>query len=215
MSDTPNLRMLGESDPDLEAAVPESFQVVDSTPEVTPATFDSSAFLAGIRPTRRSVRIVERADLVGDMERLAQMYNEADAEDDDAECERLAAEFQPVADAFHDSKRWYTVEKRSSEWIEHFREETAETLGLDLESDDKAVRRELLIRQVAEQIVAPEGTTYDDLLSLYERNEGELNKLVVATTMANQQTADSAKVATPGFSLRRSEKTTAPGSTKR
>ena len=211
MSDSPELpKMLYD---DTDEAPTAADEVVDTSPTVTPASFDSSAFLAGVRPTRRSVQVVERADLVGEMEYLAALYMDADAADDDNECERLAAEFQAASDAFHGSKRWYTVEKRSSEWVKHFRATAAEEHDLDDEAD--AGRVDITLRQVAAQIVAPEGTTYEDLRALLDRNEGELNKLVVATTIANSQQATAAKVATPGFSLRRSGKKATPGSTKR
>lgn len=220
MSDTPTPeKMLYEPDPEPDL----STFVKDTSVEVTPATFDSSAFLAGVRPTRRSVQIIERADLLATMEYWAELYAEADAEDDDAECERIAAEFQAAADAFHGSKRWYTLEKRSSEWQEQFREDTAKAHGLnpgdDADKNPTAQQRKdrmtLLLHQVAAQIVSPEGTTYDDLAGLYETNEGELSKLIVAMGVANNQQAGAAKVATPGFSLRRSERKGTPGSSPR
>ena len=216
MSDTPDLTMLGEAGPNVD-----DLDIRDTTPEITPQTFDSSAFLRGVRPTRRSVQIVERADLVADLERLQGMFNEADEADDDEACERIAAEFEAVAEEFHASKRWYTVEKRSSEWVDHFRERTVEEHGLTLpakeprNADERSAVAEMSLRQLAEQIVAPSGVTYEDLRALYDHNEGELVKLLAAMTMANQQHAGSAQVATPGFSLRRSEKKATAGSSRR
>ncbi len=223
MSDTPDLRMLGERESGAGEEQDLSAFVKDTSPEVTPATFDSGAFLAGVRPTRRSVQIVERADLLGDMERLAQLYGEADDADDDEACERLHAEFEQVAERFHGSKRWYTVEKRSSEWIEKFRKDTAEEHGLDVgktgertdDPDRVRDRMTLVLHQLAAQIVSPAGTTYDDLVGLYDRNEGELNKLLLCMEFANTRTAESAKVAAPGFSLRRSASRPAPRSSTR
>lgn len=220
MNQTP--QMLG----DAEAADGSSFyrddESVDTSPDVTPATFDPKAFLAGVRPTRRSVQVIQHPELVGDMERLAELYAEADEADDDDACDRLAAEFDEVAERFHASKRWFTLEKWSSERIDHFQQETAKGLGLDVGDDDTEVtaehrraRRILTLHQTAAQIVSPEGVTYDDLDGLFERNEGELNKLVVAMSAANSQQAGAAKVATPGFSLRRSKRTPPPGSRRR
>lgn len=213
---------MSDDDQSLAGAVETSLadEPVDTTPPITPETFDSSAFLRGVRPTRRSVQIVERADLVGDLERLQGEFLEADAADDDAECDRIGAEFEQVAQAFHDSKRWYTVEKRSQEWIEKFREDVAKEHNLDLAVKDgkaksPADRVEALLRQLVEQIVAPSGTTYEDLQALYQSNEGELNKLVIAMEMANSQQASAAKVVTPGFSLQRSGRNETPGSSKR
>ena len=222
MSDTPDLRMLGERESGADSE-DLSALVEDTTPEVTPQTVDAGAFLAGVRPTRRSVRIVERPDLVGDMERLAQLFDEADEADDDAECDRVAAEFEQVAAAFHASKRWYTVEKRSSEWVAKFRKDTCEKLGLDTgPSGEEAVseaqehdRSVLILHQLAEQIVDPAGTTYEDLRGLYERNEGELNKLLTCMTMANVRSAESVEVTSPAFGLRRSGRSGTPGSSTR
>lgn len=219
MTDSPDLRMLGEREHD--DATGDSFfkdESVDTSAHITPQTFNSTEFLAGVRPTRRSVQIVERADLVGDMERLAQLYAEADDADDDAACEALAAEFGDVSAQFHASKRWYTVEKRSSEWVEDFRAKLEKQHSLDFgdgtdeNPGNPRHRRIAMQHQLAEQIVSPEGTTFDDLQGLYERNEGELNKLIVALTVVNTQQATAAKVATPGFSLRRSGKKGKDGS---
>ncbi len=223
MTTDPSMQLLGERTHDGEPEQDLSTFLRDTSPEVTPATLDSSAFLAGVRPTRRSVEIVERADLVGDMERLAQLYAEADEADDDEACERLATEFETVSAAFHSSKRWYTVEKRSSEWIEGFREKVITEYDLDPGAwekraegaTQKRARMTVLLHQLAAQIVSPSGTSADDLRALYEANEGELNKLLVAMEYANNRIAESAKVATPGFSLRRSERKAAPGSPRR
>lgn len=227
MSETPSAtQMLGErtydtgDDRDAPGAALTRDESIDTTPPTTPETFDSSAFLAGVRPTRRSVQIVERADLVSDMEQLQGAYIEADQADDDEACDKIAAAFEQVAAVFHGSKRWYTVEKRSGEWLNKLRDDLIKEHDLDL-GDDKGEggnpehAKIATLHQLAAQIVSPTGTTYEDLEALYDHNEGELNKLVIAMTMANSQQATAAKVATPGFSLRRSERKDTRGSSKR
>lgn len=223
MSESPS--MLGEAQaaPTGEAFHRPDESVDTSLPDVKVEDFDAGAFLAGVRSTRRSVQVVERGDLVGDMERLAHQYADADEADDDAACERIAAEFDKVAAQFHASKRWFTAEKRSGEWVDGFREDVATRLGLDVgdpranTKDAKEIEARTLVtlHQVAAQIVSPKGVTVEHLQALYEANEGELNKLIAAVAAANRQTASAAKVATPGFSLRRSDSKGTAGSKRR
>ncbi len=210
MSETPNLTMLGEAESG--AAF-----VKDTSADVEVEDFDFDAFLAGVRSTRRSTKVYARADLVATMEELAQAYEDSTVA---AERTRIINEFDKARDDFHASGRWFTVEKRSGEWVEKFRADTAKRLGLNLGDgeDDKGdpdAQMTALLHQLAEQVVVPSGVTYEGLRRLYDVNEGELNKLIVAGAMANQQQAESAKVVSPGFSLRPSAKKPATGSSKR
>lgn len=180
--------------------------VVDSTGPVTPEDFDVEAFLAGMRPTRRSVKLYPSAHLVGRMEEIAGLIEAADP---DASVDDLIDEFEACKAAFRDGQ-WWTVEKRSSEWINRFRADAAKALGLDVkalddpEQDLNEQRAEVVLRQVAAQVVVPSGVTYETLRAMIETNEGEVNKLIVAVEFANTQLAESAKVLTLDFSQRRS-----------
>lgn len=210
MSETPNLTMLGESESG--AAF-----VKDTSTDVDVEDFDFDAFLAGVRSTRRSTKVYAKADLVATLEELAEEHADATSAADKA---RIAKEFDRVRDEFWDSGQWFTVEKRSGEWVEKFRADTAKRLGLNLGDgeDDKGdpdAQMTVLLHQLAEQVVVPSGVTYEGLRRLYDVNEGELNKVIVAGGMANQQMAQSAKVLSPGFSLRPSAKKPATGSSKR
>lgn len=178
---------------------------IDTTPALPePQDFDLAAFIGGVRPTRRSVRIHARADLIG---RLEQIADRIDALPDGAEVDALIDEAERMQAEFA-AGVWFTIEKRSSEWVKHFRDDTAKTYGLDPESEDGRVS--LLLHQLAAQIITPSGVTYDHLRAMFDTNEGELNKLIVALTMANEQIAEAAKVVTLDFSRRRSGQKAAP-----
>src|SRR5690349_14432719 len=102
-------------------------QTIKAVPvEVAPEDFDFDEFLAGARPTRRAAKLYMRADLVGALEELAQTI-EADG-GDPGEDER----FRALYEQFHASGRWFTVEKKSGEWLREFRKETAYRLHIRL-----------------------------------------------------------------------------------
>lgn len=189
-----------------ERSLADLTDIIDSTPDVgEPEHFDLGAFIAGVRPTRRSVRLYARADLIGDLERIAERI---DSLPDGAEVDGLVAEAVRLQAEFEASGVWFTVEKRSSEWVEHFRRDAAARLGV---SDETAEGRiVLLLHQLAAQIVTPVGVTYAHVRALMDSNEGELNKLVVALTAANEQIAERARAVTLDFSQRRSGLTAAP-----
>lgn len=176
--------------------------VEDDTPDVTPEDFTFDDFLAGARPTRRRARLFMRADLIADMEQLADEIGDLD--EGDERVAPLVERYEQVKADFDASGRWFSVEKRSSEWVAKFRRDTAKRLDIALDGDGDAATMEeartLGLHQLAEQIVTPAGATYDGLRALYERNEGEVNKLFLAMRLANEQMAESAQVVGPDFS---------------
>jgi len=180
--------------------------VVESTtpPIGPPADFDLDAWLSGVRHTRRSVKLFGRADGLARMEQIAELV-EASPEDDNVDA--LVDEFEVLQRNIRDSGVWFTVEGRSSEWVRHFRDTTAETLGVKLTSDSDAPANHdrvlVLLHQLADQIVEP-AITVKQLQKLLDTSEGELNKLVVAMRFANDQLPESAEVLTLDFSSRRS-----------
>lgn len=176
----------------------------DTTPEVSLAGFDLDAWIAGVRPTRRSIKLYPDGHLVARLEELAdQIDNAPDGENVDA----LVDEFEQIRTQFHTGV-WFTVEKRSSEWIEQFRKQTATRLGLKLDADgnaaDKAVATTLALHQLAAQTIEPAGVTAEQLRAMLERNEGELNKLLSTMVNANTKLAQDAGVLTRDFSQRHS-----------
>lgn len=179
---------LGGSDYSTDATAP--------LPE--PEEFDFAAWLGGVRPTRRAVRLYARADVLGRMEEIAGLIEDAEGEQADA----LVDEFEELQRTFEASGRWFFVEARSAEWVEDFRRVYKRDHGIKGDPGDRQ-RIAIILAQLAEQIVSPAGVTAEMLERLHEANAGELNKLVVAVTMANDQVAQSAAVLKLDFSSRR------------
>ena len=189
----------------------EAFGVVDSTVEPTPENFNPIAWIEGVRPTRRSVRLHQHAHLVGVMEQIEGEYREAEATGASAaQKKEIVARYVAARDEFWAKSTWFTVEKRSSDWVSETRSQVAKAHGIKLgeDGDDsdltEADKKTLLLAQLARQIVSPK-VDADFLGRLYEANEGELAKLLTAMTLANSQQAESARVASRDFSLAPSE----------
>lgn len=175
---------------------------LDTTPTAptNPADFDVDSWLAGVRPTRRSVLLYDRADLLARLDTLA---THIESLPDGDEADELIDEFDRVKAEFTDG-RWFTVEGRSKEWEAEFRREELTRLGVKRGSEGSARQRtKVLLAQLAEQIVDPP-VTAEQLEQLNEANAGELNKLVVAMTFANNQVAEASSVLKLDFSSRRS-----------
>lgn len=175
---------------------------VDSSPEVTPENFDLDGWLAGIRPTRRSVKLHAEGHLIARLEELAERI---DAAPEGVDVDELIAEFERVRDQFNTGV-WFTVEKRSSEWSKRFRKDLSKRHNLKPD-DNEGDNIIATLHQLAEQIVTPTGITYQHLRDMLDANEGELNKLILTMTNANTQLAESAGVLTRDFSERRSDTT--------
>jgi hypothetical protein len=103
-----------DDDTPLSVAPEPSAFVRDTTRPLDAATFSPFAFLDGFRPTRRTVKLHERADLIGDLDEIA---NRIDSLPEDADVDDLIAEFHRVRDVFQASVCFWTVERRSSEWV--------------------------------------------------------------------------------------------------
>ncbi|HET7398997.1 MAG TPA: hypothetical protein VFJ94_10790 [Intrasporangium sp.] len=205
-------------DQPLSAAPPQAaaaaFGIVDSTPPLDPATFDLDDFIAGMRPTRRTVKIHERGDLIGVMDEIV---DRIDSTPEDQDVNDLIAAYEQAKQAFLAHTAYWTVEKRSSEWVTDRWATYARANGLTLDKDgdttDMKARLRLLIDQLVGQVVevkpaggapVPVQVTHERLRRMYDANEGELNKLMYAMTDANQAVAQSARVLTRDFSQRSS-----------
>ena len=133
--------------------------VVDSSPVVTPQDFDIDAWINGVRPSRRSILLFPRGDLIARLDEIASQIQNAD---DDADVDDLIDEFEQVKAEFK-AGRWFTVEKRSSEWQEKFRLDMEKELGfrrVKRDDDDEPSltdkeAAEISIHQCAAQIVTP------------------------------------------------------------
>lgn len=178
--------------------------VVDTTPPLPPpAEFNLQAFVRGVRPTRRSVKLYQQADLVSQLEKLADQIEQLP---DGPQVDALIDQAEDLQAKFLSGGVWFTVEKRSSEWVQAYRERTAAAAGLK-NTDTEQAKMQLMLHQLAAQIVEPAGVTVEDLRAMYDQNEGEVSKLVVAMTMVNEQVAEAAKVVSLDFSQRRSGRT--------
>ena len=190
---------------------PASAVVADVTPEQTPEGFDFGAFLDGVRPTRRSVKVFPKGHLIGRMEEIAY---EIDQAPDDADVDGLIDEYEALKADFNEGI-WFTFEQRSKEWETKFRADTAKSLKVALDDEGNPVDEddllEVIHRQLAAQIVAPEGVTVDGLRRIAEASPNEYGKLCVAMRFANDSLAEKSQVLTRDFSRRRStSRTTRP-----
>lgn len=193
-------------------AVPDSL-ARDTTQPLEVASFDLPGFLRGVRPTRRTVKLHERADLIGVLDELV---NRIDALPDGDEADALIDQFETVRAEFQAGVTYWTVERRSSEWVEAQWEDCARRHGFKLVDGDTKNRKHrlvLLMDQLAAQIVevkdesravSSEPVTVERLRALFDVNEGELNKLMFAMQDANTSMAQQAGVLTRDFSQRSS-----------
>ena len=184
-----------------------SIQPLDSSIDITVAPtvddFDFQSWLEGVRPTRRAVRLYARADLIGRMEEIAGEAAEAEKRGDSDALEALVDEMESLREAFDASARWFVVEARSPEWVDDFHRVRARDMGIKKGEPGERQKQQILLEQLAEQIVTPTGVTAEALAVMLDRAAGEVNKLIVAMTFANQQVADSAGVLKLDFSSRR------------
>lgn len=158
-----------------------STEVEDITEDVTPEDFDFDAFVAGVRPGRRAVRVTMRADLVAEIDKLAV---EADTIEDSNgdEMWALYERLQDLKQQIFDSQRTFVVEGRS----DHRRREVAkrlEKLGVDKpgkkasEDEVRDYNHELALHCLADAIVVPSNVTVEGLRKLYEISSSEVDKL--------------------------------------
>jgi hypothetical protein len=204
---------MSESDPERTLAdAPDEPQqpiyYVDSSVTPTPENFDIDEWIAGVRPTRRSVRLVANGHLVARLEEIADQIERAP---EDADVDDLIDQYDAIKAQVREGV-WFTLEKRSSEWVYEFLRSTCASLGYPApERGDQPLgkltteqRIEVVLRQVAAQTVVPQGLTAGHLQRMLDANEGELNKLVLTMDAVNSTLAESAGVMDRDFSGRRS-----------
>ena len=176
---------------------------VDIFEAPTVTDFDFQSWLEGVRPTRRAVRLYARADLIGRMEEVAGEAADAEKLGDSDALAGLVDEMETLRETFDASARWFVVEARSPEWVDDFHRIRARDMGIKKGEPGERQKQQILLEQLAEQIVTPTGVTAEALAVMLDRAAGEVNKLIVAMTFANQQVADSAGVLKLDFSSRR------------
>ena len=178
--------------------------VVDTTPPITPQNFDITAFVQGWRPYRRSVRMYAAGDLIGQLNILAGLI---DAAGDDTDVDALIDEFERIRAQFQEP-RWFTVEKRSVEWVAHFWTRAEVEIGAQrvdgkLTPDDT---RLIALHQMVAQIVNPTGVTVEHLQAILAEDPSALDELTAAILDVNKTRPQDAEVLTRDFSRKRSAK---------
>lgn len=182
-----------------EASLADAVTGVDVSVPPTPENFDLADWVAGIRPTRRAVKLYPYRHLVSDLEQLA---DRIESTPDGPEVDAMIDRFDALR-AKAEQSVWFVIEKRSRDWIERFRRDVAKRHGLNPKtSEDDALTVHL--HQMAEQIIQPAGVTAEMLQAMVEANEGEVFKLQQTLQAVNDQLAESAEVLTRDFSDRRS-----------
>lgn len=145
---------------------------VEPTPDtpLAPETFDLSAWVRGVQPTRRSVIVYQRPDLLAEIDTLT--AREAVAPK--GEREGLAERAADVTQQLRESAVTFVVEGRTSAWVKEF---TAENRDQDATNET--------LRQLAAQIVEPSGVTFEMVRALADVTEPQVVKLVEAMLAAN------------------------------
>ena len=176
---------------------------IDTSTTPTVEDFDLDAWLNGARPSRRSITLYSRGDLIGRLEELVGLIERCD---DDEQRQAFEDEAEKVQREFLASGQVFTVEGRSSEWVKAYREGCAKQMGLKLGVKTGTVKdeTEYALRMLAEQVVVPSGMTYEKLKRLSEIAEPEVMKLITAQVAANTQAAATVGVVTRDFSQGRS-----------
>lgn len=188
------------------ADVAEQVQVVDASVPQTPESFDLEGWLQGVRPVRRSVKLLPNGHLVARLEQIVQQINDA-GEDDNVD--DLVDEFEQVKAKAHQGV-WFTFEARSSEWVKKFRNDVSAQGNFKVRVDDQGLMKgdddkinAVLDHQIAAQIVEPSGVTAEQIIRLRQVSN-EHAKLVVCLAETNSSVVNSAEVMNRDFSARRS-----------
>lgn len=161
---------------------PDKLGIVDDSPEdIDEETFDLDAWIDGVEPTTRSVRIYQRADLLGRYDeleqelRVAKKVPEKDRGVADRGPQSIEQEMFLVAQQLEDSARWFKIRGMS----DAARDKIEKPLR-----KQKVDQDDIDMRVLSEAIVSPRGVTPAHLRKLGERNEVQLKMLQVAFTMA-------------------------------
>lgn len=133
-----------------------------------------SAWIAGVRPTRRGMYVYQRFDIQAEIDQLAELEMRAKGSDKKPYQERATE----LTEQLLASRIWFEFEARDEAWIE--------ALHADLDRKNKKDDFEHLLHQMAEQIITPQGVTVDDLKALHKASPAQVgmlkNKLIEAQT---------------------------------
>ncbi|MGO1607591.1 MAG: hypothetical protein ACTHXF_08950 [Brevibacterium yomogidense] len=172
----------------------------DVTVKPAPEGFDFAAFVSGIRPTRRAVRVYARGDLAAERDVLrAEIQAAQDQQAKAAEIKRLRDSLAAVTREMNADGAVIDIvlEGRSSETVTKLHE----ALEKDIPGEDRQAERDL--HMVAAQVVAPEGVTAELLGQIRAVSEPQWQQLIFAAAEASTTSG----VVTPDFSRGRSATT--------
>lgn len=153
------------------------------TPALDAKKFNFAAWLHGVTPIRETVTIFADGHAQAEISRLA--YLEAIAPDDNgthsepSERQKIVNRLRDLYAAVIDSGMDFVIEGRNSTWVSTFAEQA--------KADGITDPLEVTLRQIAAQIVSPEGVSYDGLKALHESREQEVNRLAEAVLKANSE----------------------------
>ena len=190
-----------------EAALDETLagdDVVDITNDLTPEDFDFDAFVDGVRPGRRAVRVTGRADLAAEVDQIA-IQAEALEDPNGEEAQALYDRFEQIQAQITASQHVFVVEARSDhrgrQIVKQMEKQGITEPGKKASQDEiQEWNEEVAIRRLADAIIIPSNVTVDVLKKFQERVPSEVNKLFGAFHQVN---TNPIKGVDPNFSLRR------------
>lgn len=138
------------------------------------ATFDLDRWVQGVLPTRRSVTVYQRPDLLAQIDDLAAREAVARREDRDA----LVAQATELTDKLRESAVRFVIEGRTSAWVVDY--------AKSLEAQGVKDSTDVILHQLAAQVVEPVGVTFEHLKTLAEVTEPQVSRMVEALVTANQ-----------------------------
>lgn len=156
-------------------------EVTDASSVLDAEDFDFDAFVEGVRPGRRAVRVTMRADLVAELDRLSIQAESLDKEDDDA-ADELLARFEEVKAQILDSQRTFIVEARSDarsrSIVKHLEKLGNPKPGKKASEDEvQEWNTEAALHRLADAVVVPSKVSVEGLRKLNDTAESEIQKL--------------------------------------
>lgn len=166
--------------------IPETFAagITDATPDLDAETFDFEAWVAGVTPTVRAVKVYAAAHLleqVDDLERRLRVAESIPATErgiTDESPDQLRQQLLDVATQFEASAKVFKVQGRSDDYVARLKARLKEQ-GITDEGD-------VTLHQLADAIISPR-VTVDGLRRLGEVSEPQLKTLITASALANYQ----------------------------
>ena len=154
---------------------------VDATASeaLTPEGFDLTAWLAGIRPSRRATTIYGRPDLLATIDVLSERVIEAEAARDNVEVANLVGQIRDAREAMSASAVDVVVEASSEQTQADLRTALGIKEGIDL-------TEEQVLGWIAAHIAAPAGFDTAAMKALNAVSPRQVAKIGAAVRVANE-----------------------------